>query len=155
MPKAVKKSITKAKRTIVEASGLNLIDKKRQEVGRDPNLTAELNRMASANDVGAAVALFDAYERAAEAISAIENQPRSAAALEFLEVEQSQLWAKAYAVADKLKTMRPSNFERERFVEALFRCALMMGCEIEDATSVLLGALAVGELPEEQAARSA
>jgi hypothetical protein len=54
--------------------------------------------------------------------------------------------ARAFAVAEKLKGVRPSKVddEQERYAQTLFNYALDMGHGIEGATSVLRAAMAVG-----------
>jgi hypothetical protein len=143
MAKATRKNITKTKSQPRE--GLDLIDATRQrKMAREPDLRRELKPFQHSNDVTALVALYDAYMAAADAIQAIENQPRGEG-VDILEEEFGWLIAKAWTVAEQLARMQPSDStERVVFVQTLFNCALDMTGDLDDANSVLQAAMAVG-----------
>jgi hypothetical protein len=119
-----------------------MIDGTIQPISTDPDLKAEIDRLASEQDVGGLIALFDMYVAAANAVLSIENQPRSGDT-DFMEAEHCQLWSKAYAVATRLRALRPTSYDREGFVWTLFNCALHMGHNLEKSVQVLNAALAV------------
>jgi hypothetical protein len=56
--------------------------------------------------------------------------------------------AKAFALAEKLKGMRPtrSRTTKKRFAQTLFDCAIKMGCNLQEAHSVLQAAMALSIL---------
>lgn len=56
-------------------SALALLDENIQPISAEPDLRAELNRLASEQDVGGLIALFDMYIAAADAMLSIQNQP--------------------------------------------------------------------------------
>lgn len=119
-----------------------MIDEQIQPISSDPDLKGELDRLASEHDVGGIVGLFDMYVAAAEAILLVQNQPRSGDT-DFMEAERCQLWSKAYAVAARLRTLQPTSYDRERFVQTLFNCALQMGHNLEESVGVMNAACAV------------
>jgi hypothetical protein len=123
-------------------SPLEMIDERVHPISSDPDLKAELDRLTREQDVGGLIALFDMYVAAAEAIISIENQPRSGDT-DFMEAERSRLWSKAYAVATRLRTLRPTSYDREGFVQTLFNCALHMGNNLEESIEVMNAACAV------------
>jgi hypothetical protein len=143
MPKATRKNSTKSKTRPRE--GLDLIDATYQrKMAREPDLKRELKPLRSSNDVTALVALYDAYMAAADAIQAIENQPR-AKGIDILNGEFGWLVSKAWTVAEQLARMQPSDStDREMFVRTLFNCALDMEGDLDGANSVLKAAMAVG-----------
>jgi hypothetical protein len=143
MPKATRKNSTKSKTRPRE--GLALIDATRQrKMAREPNLRRELKSLRHSNDVGVLVAMYDAYMAAADAIQAIENQPRGQG-VDILEEEFGWLILKAWTVAEQLTKMQPSGSpDREMFVQTLFNCAFDMRGDLDDANSVLKAAMAVG-----------
>jgi hypothetical protein len=66
------------------------------------------------------------------AFQGLENQPRSSGTRAFLDEECAHAWSKALYVADRLKTIRPSEHDDlERYAAALFNCALAMGNNLE------------------------
>jgi hypothetical protein len=123
-------------------SALEMIDEKIQPVSSEPDLTAELDRLTSEQDVGGLIALFDMYVAAAEATLSLQNQPRSGDT-DFMEAEWCRLWSKSYAVATRIRALRPTSYERGRFVQTLFNCALHMGHNLEKSVEVMNAALAV------------
>ena len=152
MAKATRKNSTKSKGTPRE--GLALIDATHQRKNaKEPDLKRELKLLRNSNDVGVLVAMYDAYMAAADAMMGIENQPRSKDP-HLLEREWNWLILKAWAVAEQLTKMQPSDsIDREAFVRTLFNCALDMGCEPDGASSVLKAAMAVGTAAPQQQGR--
>jgi hypothetical protein len=52
--------------------------------------------------------------------------------------ESAHAWSKAFYVADRLKTLRPYEFDDiERYAAALFNCTLGMGNSLEEAAAVV------------------
>jgi len=123
-------------------SPLEMIDETIQPISSDPDLKAELDRLTKEQNVGGLISLFDMYVAAAEAILLVQNQPRSGDT-DFMEAECCHFWSKAYAVATRLRALRPTSYERERFVQTLFNCALHMGHNLEESVQVMNAALAV------------
>lgn len=98
---------------------------------------------ANASNVRALVALYDAYNAAADALMAIENQPRSRDVRALLEDEQSRLMDCAFLCAAKLAAMPTvQDVDADCRAEALFRAAFRAGYEVHHATGVLEEALA-------------
>lgn len=60
-----------------------------------------------------------------------------------MEAEWRQVWSKSYAVAARLRTLRPTTHDREQFVKTLFNCALHMGHNLEEGVCVMNAACAV------------
>ena len=91
---------------------------------------------------------------AADAILSIENRPNAAGAEDILEAEWNWLILKAWTVAEKLKGIQPTEYDREGFVRTLFDCALWMHNDAESAQSVLQAAMALGTAPKRVRAKS-
>jgi hypothetical protein len=144
MAKATRKNSTRSKGPPRE--GLDLIDATHQRKNaKEPDLRRELKLLRHSNDVGVLVALYDAYMAAADAVQAIENQPR-AQGLDILEGEHGWLMLKAWTVAEHLARIQPSDSpDREMFVQTLFDCALDMTGDLDDANSVLKAAIAASD----------
>ena len=124
-------------------SPLDMIDASIGPMGAEPDLMAEVRRLHAANSVFGMLNLFRTYRDMAEAFLHRQNTA-SRHGVEILEDEFAHQWSKAYIVAEHLKTMRPSEIERDQVAEALFQCALMMGHELAGAVSV---AQAVAVMP--------
>jgi hypothetical protein len=156
MAKAARKNITKAKSKTAPREGLAFIDASYQrKTSSEPNLKRELRRLRRPEDVQSLTALYDAYKAAAEVILGIENQPRAQGIEDLLEAEGGRLIAKAWTVAEALKTLRPtkSGHDRENFVRVLVDCAFEMGGNVDDAFSVFKAAMAVSVSPTKETLR--
>lgn len=134
----IAKNLTKLARPVGPAA-LKVIDKKIQPLAKSPapNLSKELDRLAAANDVRGMITLYEYFARAAEISQDVANRPNAATVDDFLEAETVYLWAKAYAVADRLKTLTPERHWRECHAETLFSAALQMGATLPEATAVV------------------
>lgn len=119
-------------------SALKVINKKVQSLAKypAPSLQKELDRLASANDVRGMIALYDYCVTLAEANTDAANRPRAGSIDDFLDAESIHLWAKAYAVADRLKSLTPSSDNRDYLAQTLFNAALQMGNTLPAAIAV-------------------
>jgi hypothetical protein len=97
-----------------------------RKTAAEPDLKRELKMLRHSNDVGELAALYNAYRAAANAILAIENQPRAEGVDHLLEAEWNWLILKAWTVAEQLKTMRPTKHSRDHFLRVLVDCAFEM-----------------------------
>jgi hypothetical protein len=154
MPKATKHSTRKAKRAAKRVSknqprGLALISagnlRKRATA---PDLKGELRLLRHSADVEPLVVFYDAYKAAADAILGIQNQPRAQGTEVLLDAEWNQMVLKAWTVAECLKGLRPTEYDRENYVRVLVNAAFEMGANAEDAASVFKAAMAVGTQDE-------
>jgi len=57
--------------------------------------------------------------------------------VENLEKESAHAWSKAFYVADRLKTLRPYEYDLEQYAAALFNCTIAMGNNLEEAVAVV------------------
>jgi len=87
-------------------SALDEIDATIQPIGAEPALRAKVDQLVKLNDVGALVALYDAFAAAAVAFQSILNRPIARDVEMILEEESANAWSKAFFVADRLKTLR-------------------------------------------------
>jgi hypothetical protein len=99
-------------------------------------------------DVEPLVVFYDAYKAAADAILGIQNQPRAQGTEVLLDAEWNQMVLKAWTVAECLKGLRPTEYDRENYVRVLVNAAFEMGANAEDAASVFKAAMAVGTQDE-------
>ena len=125
-----------AKTHHVKSSALDQIDATIQPIGAEPALRAKVDQLVKLNDVGALVALYDAFAAAAVTFQAIQNRP-AADEVEILEEESADAWSKAFYVGDRLKKLRPDVIDLEQYAAALFNCTLAMGGNLSEAAAVV------------------
>jgi hypothetical protein len=118
-------------------SALDFIRADYQPLGEYPDLLDKLCYLSQENDIDAVVALYDAYVATANGILLIQNQPRANRVDDFLEMEATQAWAKAYMAADFLKDMQPSELQAKVHARVLFDCALQMGGNLAHAVAIV------------------
>lgn len=133
----IAKNLTKLARPVGPAA-LKVIDKKIQPLAKSPapNLKTELDRLAGANDISGMIALYEYFSRFAKTSHDVANRPNAETVGDFLDADSVHLWAKAYAVADRLKSLTPPWWLRERHAETLYSAALQMGATLAEATAV-------------------
>lgn len=121
-------------------NALKIISKSSQPLSRhpEPSLLAELDELERSNDVVGMVALYDYFVSIANANTAFANLPRSSSIGDFLDAENERTWARAYAVADRLKKLSPSKQERERHARALMDAAFAMGASLSEVSAIAL-----------------
>jgi hypothetical protein len=106
-----------------------------------PKVGFEATLAANTKNVSGLVALYDAYQAAADAILLLENQPRAADVEDFLSDEASRFKEAAQRVGAVLAAMpEVKRDDAERRATTLFNCALDMGLELDRATKVLMEA---------------
>ncbi len=117
-------------------SALNFIRADVQPLGDYPDLLDKLCHLSEENNVDAVVALYDAYAAMANGILLLQNQPRAKDVDDFLELETTQAWSKAYMTADFLEDMRPNEGQAKAHARVLFDCALQMGGNLAHAVAI-------------------
>jgi hypothetical protein len=127
-------------------SALSIIRGDIAPIGDEPDLLDVLCYLQEENDISGTIALYENYVAIAEAVAAIQNQPRTTnRASDFLEDEYCRAWSKAYLVADFLKDMRPDKLNIDFFADTLIRCAFKMGHNLSEIAAIAkeLGAMAM------------
>ena len=117
-------------------SALDQIDSAIQPMDPQPALRAKVDQLVKSNNVRALVALYDAFAAAGMAFQAIQNRSPADEA-EIFEEESAAQWAKAYFVADRLKTLRPDAIDLEQYAATMFNCTIAMGGNLEEAVAVV------------------
>ena len=102
----------------------------------EPRLVAELDRLERSNDVTGMTALYDYFVACANIRLAITNMPRAQSISDFLEDDSNHVWAKAFTVADRLKQLRPNNYNSEYRARALIDAAFSMGCSVKEVAAI-------------------
>jgi hypothetical protein len=103
-----------------------------------------LKKFRNPNDVEGLAALYDAHKAAAEAILAIQNQPRATPVDELLEHEWCALMEKAWTVAEHLKGLRPTKWSQKAYLRVIVDSAFDLGANLDDATAIQRDARAIG-----------
>lgn len=125
-----------------EPSPFDIIDKNISPVTGEPDLEAELDRLAGLNDAYSLISIYWAYISAAEAILGETNKPRATDAADFLDEEWLHLINKSYAVADRLKRIPITPRSNSDLIAAvLMHAASAMGANLTEIAA-LAGALA-------------
>ena len=118
-------------------SALSIIRGDIAPIGDEPDLLDVLCYLQEENDISGTIALYENYVAIAEAVAAIQNQPRTTCrASDFLEDEYCRAWSKAYLVADFLKDMRPDKLNVTYFADTLIRCAFKMGHSLSEIAAI-------------------
>lgn len=134
-------------RLAAPAGALKVINKNVQSMNRspEPSLQAELDRLERENDVEGMIALYDYFVALTDANSAMSNMPRGSAVGDFLDAECNRFWSKAYAVADRLKRLKPTTGQREYHARTLIDAALALGGTLKDVVAIAQHLNEVGE----------
>lgn len=144
--KIIRESAAKIGTTVEDQLGKDSFDLASIASWQPPDLAKEdfaATLAANSSNAKGLVALYDAFQAAAEAMLAIENQPRSDGVRDFLEDEYCRLKESAHQIGAKLAAMTAVNcFDAERRAQTLFNCALDMGYEMPHAMNVLAEAAA-------------
>jgi hypothetical protein len=112
-----------------------------------PKVGLEATVAANNTNAGALIALYDAYQAAADAILLVENQPRAADVEDFLSDEASRFKEAAQRIGAVLAAMpEVKHNDAGRRAKTLFNCALDMGLELDRATKVLMEATATPQV---------
>lgn len=125
-------------------SPFDVIDKNISPVETEPDLEAELDRLAGLNNAGGLVSIYWAYVSAAEVILGEINKPRAGASADFLDEEWVRLISKSYAVADRLKRISVTLVNAGQVAAVLMHAANAMGARLTEIAA-LAGALAARE----------
>lgn len=125
-------------------SPFDVIDKNISPVEVEPDLEAELDRLAGLNGAGGLVSIYWAYVHAAEAILGEDNKPRAESACDLLGGEWVRLISKSYAVADRLKQISVTRYNGDMVAAVLMHAASAMGATLTEIAA-LAGALAARE----------
>lgn len=106
-------------------------------IGDEADLLDLMCHLQERNDIGSAIALYQAYSAIADTFNAAINQPRTKdLAAAYIEDEASRAWAKAYLVADFLKDMRPNKINVDFYAEVLLACASQMGATLSEIAAI-------------------
>lgn len=104
----------------------------------EPSLKAELDRLEADNNIGGMVALYDYFVSLTEAGTYIGNMPRAEPVDDFVSKDSARHCARAYAVADRLKRMKPrEGFDRLTWAHTLMNAAFLMGGTLQDAAKLM------------------
>ncbi|MCB1393847.1 MAG: hypothetical protein KDJ71_11735 [Nitrobacter sp.] len=125
-------------------SPFDVIDKNISPVETEPDLEAELDRLAGLNDAWGLVSIYWAYIHAAESILGEDNKPRAESACDLLGGEWVRLISKSYAVADRLKHISITRSNADVVAAVLVHAAAAMGATLTEIAA-LAGALAMRE----------
>lgn len=117
---------------------LKVISKNIQPMSKhpEPRLVAELDRLESENDAEGLIALYDYFAALANANTAFANVPRASAVGDFLDADNSRLWSKAFAVADRLKKLKPGLRYRAAHARTLIDAAFAMGGTLQEVAAI-------------------
>lgn len=134
----IAKNLTKLSEP-VGPGALKIISKSIQPMSRspEPNLAAQLDSLEKDNDLYGMIALYDYFVLLAKTSTAFSNAPRAGTLDDFLTADNERFWAKAYAVADRLKKLKPTKTQREYHARALIDAAFAMGGNLKDVAAVV------------------
>lgn len=137
--KQVAKNLTKLAKP-VGSGALKVVSKEHQplKLCPEPSLKAALDRLQAENDITGMVVLFDYFIALGDASNLIINQPRAATAEPFIEHDSCRHFGRAYAVADRLKQLKPTNgFHRKERAQALVAAAFLMDASVKQAADLM------------------
>lgn len=135
----IAKNLTKLAKP-VGSGALKVVSKEHQplKLCPEPSLKAALDRLQAENDITGMVVLFDYFIALGDASNLIINQPRAATAEPFIEHDSCRHFGRAYAVADRLKQLKPTNgFHRKERAQALVAAAFLMDASVKQAADLM------------------
>lgn len=107
----------------------------------DEKLELLIEALVERRDVRSICRLYNAFEATDFALNAVYNMSNADDTMLFLGFEMDEAWARAYYVAGALLRFEPDVLWIDEYCQTLFNCALAMGHNIEQATSVLVAAV--------------
>ncbi len=104
----------------------------------EPKLNSILDHLQAEGDVTGMVVLYDYYIALADTTNATLNEPRAGSVDHFVEHYSDRFYAKAYAVADRLKRLTPTS-ERDRNEQArtLIAAAFLMDASVGQVADLM------------------